>query len=150
MSGPALRNVDSHSSIHEAALEEAKELTELLGQFLKKDELDKALDVAYIILEHWETRTLQHATSEEEGLYKETVEAKPELWDSITSLTRDHNLMRDLADQIRELLASEGVSDEILQRFHALILIDLIHNRDELQMIGEELEESSHESDEAV
>ncbi|AOZ90972.1 hemerythrin domain-containing protein [Paenibacillus crassostreae] len=150
MSGPALRNVDSHSSIHEAALEEAKELTELLGQFLMKNELDKALDVAYIIIEHWETRTLQHATSEEEGLYKETVESKPELRDSITSLTRDHDLMRYLAGEIRELLASEGISDKILQRFHALILIDLMHNRDELKMIGEELEESSHESDEAV
>ncbi|MNP81282.1 hypothetical protein D3C76_1795960 [compost metagenome] len=59
--------------------------------------------------------------------------------------------MRYLANEIRELLISEGVSEKILQRLHALILIDILHNRDELRMIGDELEGgSNHASGEAV
>lgn len=35
-SGSSLRNVDSHALIHEAVLEEAKELTELLARCLSR------------------------------------------------------------------------------------------------------------------
>lgn len=148
MSGPALRNVDSHSSIHEACLGEAQELTGLYSGFLRLNELDKALEIAYITVEHWESRTLQHALSEEEGLYKEAVEAQPELSGTIAALTRDHNLMRFLVKEIRELL-EQGASDKILQRFHALLLIDHYHNRDEILMIGHELGGSNHSSEQA-
>lgn len=150
MSGPALRNVDSHSSIHDAALEEARELTALLEQCLSKGDADRALEVAFITIEHWETRTLQHASSEEEGLYKEALKEKPSLRDLISALTRDHNLMRNLAGEIRELLVTEGMSDKILRRFHTLILIDEFHNRDEEYMLGHEMGGTDHASGEAV
>ncbi|MFD1361033.1 hypothetical protein [Lentibacillus salinarum] len=58
MAGPALRKADSHASIHEAALQEARELTNILGNLLKQRETDNALETAYIMVEHWETRTL--------------------------------------------------------------------------------------------
>jgi hypothetical protein len=57
MSGPALKHVDSHSAIHEAALMEAAELTDLLAKVIRKEEMDKALELAFVIVEHWETRT---------------------------------------------------------------------------------------------
>ncbi|MGN7359537.1 hemerythrin domain-containing protein [Paenibacillus sp. SAF-054] len=149
MSGPALRNVDSHASIHEAALEEARELTAMLAQCLNAGDADRALEVAFVAIEHWETRTLQHAASEEEGLYREMALARPELRDTIISLTRDHQLMRELAQDIRELLASEGASIGVLDRFRAMIRIDEIHNRDEERMIGH-TEVMGHADGEAV
>ncbi|MFZ3577282.1 hypothetical protein [Virgibacillus sp. DJP39] len=135
MSGPALKSIDSHSAIHEAALVEATELTELLDHLVANDQLDKALEVAFVAVEHWETRTLQHAESEEEGLYKELTNYSPELEDSIISLTRDHNLLRMLVNEIKELLDDEGVSDKVVQRFQALILVDLLHNQEEEKLL---------------
>ncbi|WP_259392095.1 hemerythrin domain-containing protein [Paenibacillus thiaminolyticus] len=141
LTGPALKHVDSHSAIHEAALEEAKELTELLESCIEAGKTDEALELAYLIVEHWESRTLQHAQSEEEGLYKEAVERKPHLRDAVLMLTRDHNLMRYLVEEIKELLAEEGAIREAWLRFSALIHIDMLHNRDEERMIEAEIEE---------
>lgn len=135
MSGPALKHVDSHSAIHEAALIEAEELTELLEKVLNAGESDKALELAFVIVEHWETRTLRHAASEEEGLYKELVETSPELNDDIVALTRDHELLRLLVNEIKDLLNSGEVGEEALQRFQALILVDLLHNQKEEQIL---------------
>lgn len=135
MSGPALKFVDSHSAIHEAALIEATELTELLEKVMKNEDLEKAIELAFVIIEHWETRTLRHAESEEEGLYKEIVETKPELKDDIVALTRDHDLLRLLVDEIKALLEQGEINDSVLQRFQALILVDLLHNQKELEVL---------------
>ncbi|WP_022794970.1 hypothetical protein [Marinococcus halotolerans] len=50
MSGPALRKVESHSSIHEAALTEASELTELLESLVSKNDNDKAYQIQTSLL----------------------------------------------------------------------------------------------------
>ncbi len=139
MSGPALKHWDSHSSIHEATLGEAIELHELLRLCVDKQDLEKALEVAYITVEHWETRTLCHAEAEEEGLYLEIVEEQPEMKETIIALTRDHSLMRYLVNEIKQILLARGDFNEILQRFDAIILIDLIHNKDEGKLIRGEL-----------
>lgn len=135
MSGPGLKHVDSHSAIHEAAIHEAKELNEILSKLLMDNQKDKALETAYISVEHWETRTLRHAQSEEEGLYKEMVEENPDLKDSIVALTRDHNTMRWLVSEIKELLDSDGMSLEVLERFHTLVHVDLYHNQEEERLL---------------
>jgi len=137
MSGPALKQWDSHSSIHEAALGEAWEITELLRKCVESNDFVKALDVAYIALEHWESRTLCHADSEEEGLYVEFVEKAPEVKDRVMALKRDHALMRRLAVQIKQLLGEKGSFAEVLKRFDALIIIDLLHNEDEGKLVIE-------------
>ncbi|SDI72823.1 hemerythrin domain-containing protein [Natribacillus halophilus] len=136
-SGPALRKVDSHSSIHEAALNEAREITDILEELLKKEQYEKALETAYIGVEHWETRTLQHAASEEEGLYKELAEESAELNEAVIGLTRDHDLLRLLVEEIKELLGTEGINDQVLQRFQALILVDVLHNQEEEKILPE-------------
>jgi hypothetical protein len=136
MSGPALRSKDSHSSIHEAAMNEAKELTDLLELLLKDEKLKEALEVAYILVEHWETRTLSHAEAEEDGLYNEIINKKPELKETIIALTRDHQLLRLLIEEIKEGLANNGLTIEVIQRFHAMILVDLLHNQDEMKLLS--------------
>ncbi|GAA0611341.1 hypothetical protein GCM10009001_30730 [Virgibacillus siamensis] len=135
MSGPALRKVDSHSAIHEAALNEAVELTELLSKLLKGDHTEKAEEMAYVLIEQWESRILQHADSEEEGLYKEIVDEKPELRDDIVALTRDHNLLRILVNEIKETLKERNINQSVLQQFQSLIIIDELHNQKEMEVL---------------
>ncbi|WML44411.1 hemerythrin domain-containing protein [Neobacillus sp. PS3-40] len=135
MSGPALRNKDSHTSIHEAAIHEAQELTDLLDHLLKDEKDSQALEVAYILVEHWETRTLTHAESEEEGLYSELVTKSPELKETIIALSRDHQLLRLLMGEIKHLLASARVNQDVMKRFHAMIIVDLLHNQDEMKLL---------------
>ncbi|WP_164669519.1 hemerythrin domain-containing protein [Virgibacillus doumboii] len=137
MSGPALRKADSHALIHEAALQEARELTNLLGNLLMEGDVDRALETAYITLEHWETRTLAHADAEERGLYKEISESSPELKDNIVALTRDHDLLRYICWEIKDILENGGIGDGILQRFQALILVDELHNKEEERVLPE-------------
>lgn len=132
MTGPSLKKQDSHSSIHEASLNEARELRELYSKCLENEELDKALQVAEVIIEHWETRTLKHAESEEEGLYKEMMEENSSLKEVVIELTRDHNIMRKMVHQMKSLLEEKQADDQLLKLMDGLIIVDEIHNEDEM------------------
>ena len=137
MSGPGLKHVDSHSSIHEAALNEAIELNEIITKLFEVNEFDKALEVAYVAVEHWETRTLKHAEEEEKGLYKDLVDTSPDLKEDIIRLTRDHDLLRILVNEIKELLKKEGINEMVLQKLYSLVHVDLIHNATEEKILPE-------------
>lgn len=137
MSGPGLKHVDSHSSIHEAALNEAIELNEIITKLFEVNEFDKALEVAYVAVEHWEARTLKHAEEEEKGLYKELVDTSPDLKEDIIRLTRDHDLLRILVNEIKELLKKEGINEMVLQKLYSLVHVDLIHNATEEKILPE-------------
>ncbi|KOP82759.1 hemerythrin domain-containing protein [Cytobacillus solani] len=135
MSGPSLKKPDAHSSIHEAALNEAKELRDIFQRCLEDGQKEKALQVAEVIIEHWETRTLKHAESEEEGLYKEMVMENPELKDLVVQLTRDHDIMRRIVQQMKELLQKQEVDGEFTTLMDGVIIVDLIHNEDEMNKL---------------
>ncbi|RYG71841.1 hypothetical protein EU245_12845 [Lentibacillus lipolyticus] len=137
MSGPALKRVDSHSAIHEATLNEAIELTNMLEKLVNDSQKEKAMELAYVLLEQWETRTLAHAEAEEEGLYKDLVEENPDINDDIIALTRDHDLLRLLVAEIKRLLPEFGVINDVVQRFHSLIIVDELHNQKEMQVLPE-------------
>jgi hypothetical protein len=131
LSGPSLSKQDAHSSIHEAALNEARDLRELFHNCIEKDK-EKALQVAEITIEHWELRTLQHAEAEEKGLYKDLVEENPDLSDTVIQLTRDHDLMRRVVGKMKEMLLSDEANEQMLKLIDSLIIIDEIHNEDEI------------------
>ncbi len=131
MSGPALRQLAAHHSIHEGACNEADELLQILKQTAAEGDDDRTLEVAYVLLEHWETRTFRHAESEEEGLYLEVVEECPELEHDIVLLKRDHELMRLLGAEIKAGLKELGWNPGVLARFEAMLLINILHGREE-------------------
>ncbi|RCW67026.1 hemerythrin domain-containing protein [Saliterribacillus persicus] len=137
MSGPALRKIDSHEAIHDAALQEAQELTNVVANLLKEGDVDRALEAAYITVEHWETRTLAHADAEEKGLYQEIVENSPDLSKNVTALMRDHDILRLLIKEVKEILEKDGICERVLNRFHALILVDELHNKEEMKVLPE-------------
>jgi Hemerythrin HHE cation binding domain len=135
MSGPSLKKVDSHSSIHEAALNEAKELRELLRKCLEDGEQEKALQVAEVTIEHWESRTLRHAEAEEEGLYKDILMENPELEKLVNQLSRDHDLMRRIVENIKERLQKQEPDQSMITLLDSLVIIDEIHNEDEMNKL---------------
>ncbi|HET7627175.1 MAG TPA: hemerythrin domain-containing protein [Bacillales bacterium] len=136
MSGPALKKKDSHAAIHEAALDEARELTELLGKETEHSRDDRAVQIACVLVEHWETRTLAHAQTEEEGLYRELAKQSPKARRAVSELTRDHELMRRLLREIKAALTQKDDLKRIHARFQAMILVDEIHNDDEESLIA--------------
>ncbi len=131
MSGPALRQKDAHHAIHEAARNEAEEITLVLRRALKAQDTALALETAFILIEHWETRTLRHAESEETGLYREIEEQYPYKASDIRILERDHALMRILLEDIKQILYTSGPNALALTHFEAMLLLVGIHSREE-------------------
>lgn len=132
MSGPSLKKIDAHSSIHEAAMNEAKELQTILQKCLEDKDKDRTIKAAEIIIEHWESRTLAHAEAEEDGLYKELVNENADLQQVVTQLTRDHDLMRRIVEQMKSLLMKAEIDEKMISLLDCLIIIDSIHNDDEM------------------
>ncbi|MFS0862904.1 hemerythrin domain-containing protein [Fredinandcohnia sp. 179-A 10B2 NHS] len=135
MSGPSLKKQDAHSSIHEAALNEAKELRNLFRKCLEEGDKEKALQVAEIAIDHWESRTLKHADSEESGLYKEMVEEDPSREKIVNQLTRDHDLMRRIVATMKKSLETQEADYRMIPLLDSLIIIDEIHNDDEMNKL---------------
>ncbi len=131
MSGPSLRKLQAHRSIHDGAFAEAKNLTELLEQLYRDGRQDHLFEVADALTEHWETRIIAHAESEEEGFYKEKIAQDPSFLETIAMFKRDHDLMRRLVADIKDVLPQKRVDKEMLDRFRALLLINHIHSREE-------------------
>jgi len=135
LSGPSLRKKDAHSSIHEAALNEAIELRMLFQKCLEDGDKDKALQVIEVTIEHWESRTLKHAEAEEDGLYKDIIEANPDMVTTVIQLTRDHDLMRRIVDNLKNLLQTDEPNQRMISLLDSLVIIDQIHNDDEMNKL---------------
>ena len=130
--GPALRQLHSHRSIHDAAYQEASEMTRVLEGLVRSGDHGRALEVAYVLVEQWETRTLRHAAAEEEGLYLEALQDNPSLSETIVQLKRDHDLLRTLLASIQTELGQTGhISADVLHRFYALLAVVQFHSREE-------------------
>ncbi|KYD31345.1 hemerythrin domain-containing protein [Parageobacillus toebii] len=130
MSGPSLKKLEAHRSIHEGAFAEAKHLTELLEKLYNDGRQEHLGEVADALVEHWEKRVIAHAQAEEEGFYQEKVEEDHNLFEKVAMLKRDHDLMRYLIEEVKQLLA-QRIDKEVLTRFHALLHINRMHSDDE-------------------
>lgn len=64
------------------------------------------------MIEHWESRTLQHANAEEEGLYKDMLNVNPNLERVVHELTQDHDLMRRIVSNMKARLHAEDVDEK--------------------------------------
>ncbi|HEX6817132.1 MAG TPA: hemerythrin domain-containing protein, partial [Ktedonobacterales bacterium] len=131
MSGPGLNQRDAHHAIHQAAFSEAEQLTLLLRRALRTGDQQQALQVAGVLIEHWQTRTLRHAEAEETGWYREILAERPELQTDIIALTRDHELLRMLLAEIQGILSARGIASGVVERFEAMLLLNGIHSREE-------------------
>ncbi|MNB85427.1 hypothetical protein D3C75_323390 [compost metagenome] len=135
MGGPSLRQQHAHHAIHEGGLAGAVSKTEEVEELLEAKEFEVARQAAEHLLEYWETRILSHADAEEDGFYQEMEEKQPGLKDAVIRLARDHELMRIIVSDTKALLAQEGLTPEVLQQLHALLVVNAVHSRDEERLL---------------
>lgn len=138
MIGPALKQLHAHHAIHQGGLSGAIQKTQEMENLIKANEPEVARQAADHLVDYWETRVISHADAEEEGFYQEVAENHPELKEAVIQLTRDHDLLRIIVKDIRTMLAEEGLTDEVIQQFHALLVVNAIHSRDEERMLLDE------------
>ena len=131
MSGPSLKQLHAHRSIHDGAYSEGREMVELLCKLYQDNRLEHARMAADALVEHWETRTLAHAESEEEGFYLEKSRVSPELAEKVLMLKRDHDLMRILVKEIKQFLADDTISENVIDRFKSLFFLVRVHSVEE-------------------
>ncbi|MBD7984215.1 hemerythrin domain-containing protein [Sporosarcina sp. Sa2YVA2] len=137
MSGPALKQLQAHRAIHEGGLSGAIGKTELMIEFLQEGDMKSADRAADELVDYWKSRVISHADAEEEGLYLEIKKENPELETAITQLTRDHDLIRIIVQDIEDLRETEKISPTVLQKFYALLVVNEIHSRDEERLLLE-------------
>ncbi|WP_411842043.1 hemerythrin domain-containing protein [Salinicoccus sp. HZC-1] len=138
MSGPALRQLAAHRSIHESAHGQVKEMTRSLRFLYENERSKEGLEAEKVILEHWRDHIIAHADSEEEGLYLEIRKERPELSETITQLMRDHELLRKIVGKIEENLEADESREDRLSMYESLLVVNWHHSRDEEKyLLGE-------------
>ncbi|OZU90178.1 hypothetical protein CIL03_03275 [Virgibacillus indicus] len=132
ITGPALRHLDSHRSIHQGAYAEARDITDVMNRLFYDNRMEDCLKAANALVEYWETRVIAHADTEDEGFYKELLEKKPELTKEIHMFSRDHDLFRKIVADIKEEISEEEkVTKNMVNQFNALLIIKKHHNKGE-------------------
>lgn len=129
--GPALAQHHAHHAIHEGARSGAIQKTDELVTLLKQGEIEAAKMAADDLIEYWQTRVIAHADTEESGFYQEMVKEKPELKEAVIQLARDHEILRILLRDIQQLIQEQGITSDVMMKFHALIAVNEIHSREE-------------------
>ncbi|MEH7302707.1 hemerythrin domain-containing protein [Neobacillus drentensis] len=130
MSGPSLRKKHSHHSIHDGIYTEARDLTKVLKKLLLENKAKETKEICDALIEHWETRTLAHAQSEEEGFFIEKLKENPELNEMIIKLKRDHQILEIIVHSIKVNIDNKGVTEDILPYFDALLVVFELHNHE--------------------
>jgi len=133
--GPALKQLHSHHAIHEGGLSGAIQKTNNFLELLRSRELEAANLAADDLLDYWKTRVISHADAEESGFYQEKVEENPALRDVVIKLERDHDLLRIISKDIKEIRNEHGLNEAVIQRFYALLTVNEIHSRDEERLL---------------
>src|SRR5690625_2659414 len=140
MVGPALRKFDSHKAIHDAGLGGAKERIEGMRELLGKKEYEHLSEEVESFIEFVEGKIIVHADTEEEEvvLYTLAVKNDPGLHDKVQHLIRDHDLMRVIADKMKDELGSKKPDYQQLIDFaNSVIIINEILSHDEEEALLE-------------
>lgn len=138
MSGPALSQLHAHRAIHDGALSGAVTFTNQLIALVKEGNKIVAKKAAMQLLDYWETRVLSHADAEESGFYQEKAKQSTTFHDAVILLKRDHEMLRIIVKDVKELLQSNDVNEKVIQKFHALLTINEIHSREEERLLFNE------------
>jgi len=68
-------------------------------------------------------------------LYKEIIEQNPKLEKLVNQLTRDHDLMRRIVATMKKSLETQEADYRMIPLLDSLIIIDEIHNDDEMNKL---------------
>ena len=130
--GPALRQLTAHRSIHDAGQSQARELTEMMIQLFKEEREEDCLKTAKVLIEHWEEKIIAHADAEDEGFYQELLEEGNIPKKNLYMLMRDHDLFRQIVKQIKEKIVQQNkVTEENIYELYSLLVINDFHHKGE-------------------
>ncbi len=145
MSGPALKQQDAHHAIHHAAYGEAQELLHVVKQSVEQG-LPEVTAVIQLFLEHFQMRVINHADEEEKGFYQEICRDNSAMTSTIAALSRDHELMRQLWQEIQEEVRHGTQVAMIASRCEHLLWLSAMHSKTEEAWLFEK-EEMADEAD---
>src|SRR5690625_4055116 len=130
--GPALRQLTAHRSIHDAAQSQARELTEMTIQLFKEEREEDCLKTAKILIDHWEEKIIAHADAEDEGFYQELLEEGNIPKKDLYMLMRDHDLFRQIVSHIKEQInEKKKVTEDNIYVMYSLLVINDLHHQGE-------------------
>ncbi|QXJ32220.1 hemerythrin domain-containing protein [Saccharolobus shibatae] len=92
MTGPSLRQKDSHSLIHRAIVSEIEEATVIVEKLIGSEQIEGLK----LLLEIWKEKVVRHADEEERGLFPEILTANPSMSEKLEKLSSQHEQLRSL------------------------------------------------------
>lgn len=130
--GPALKQLTSHRSIHDAGQAQARALTEDVMQLFEGEQTEDCLQAANILVQHWEEKIIAHADAEDETFFQELL-ASEEIPDQhVYMMMRDHDLFRKITTHIKESLKQQQkVTMNHIYEFNTLLILNAFHHEGE-------------------
>ena len=131
--GPALKQLTSHRSIHDAGQAQARALTSELMNCFEDDNQEDALEASKALIQHWEEKIIAHADAEDETFFQELLEGDEIPDQHVYMMMRDHNLFREITAHIKESIEeNEEITMNHIYEFNTLLILNSFHH------IGEE------------
>ncbi len=135
VSGPALRQNESHHAIHQSAWLEASDVFEGAATLHRMNEVDRFARVVEVFLEVIEMRILSHAHEEEIDLYEEWLKSGAWCRPPIASLVHEHDTLRALASGIEASMIKDN-HESALTQMREFLRVSANHASHEEQLLG--------------
>ena|SRR5690625_477482 len=130
--GPALKQLTSHRSIHDAGQAQARSLTEEVMQLFEENQTEECLQAAQALIQHWEEKIIAHADAEDESFFQELLAGEQIPDKHIYMMMRDHDLFRQIAAHIKESVTEQGkVTMNHIYEFNTLLILNSFHHKGE-------------------
>ncbi len=130
--GPALKQLTSHRSIHDAGQAQARSLTEEVMQLFEENQTAECLQAAQALIQHWEEKIIAHADAEDESFFQELLAGEQIPGKHIYMMMRDHDLFRQIATHIKESVTEQGkVTMNHIYEFNTLLILNSFHHKGE-------------------
>lgn len=130
--GPALKQLTSHRSIHDAGQAQARALTEDVMQLFEDQQMENCLQAAQALIQHWEEKIIAHADAEDETFFQELLAGEQIPDQHIYMMMRDHDLFRQITAHIKESITEqEKVTRHHLYEFNTLLILNSFHHKGE-------------------
>lgn len=130
--GPALKQLTSHRSIHDAGQAQARALTEDVMQLFEDQQMENCLQAAQALIQHWEEKIIAHADAEDETFFQELLAGEQIPDQHIYMMMRDHDLFRQITAHIKESITEQkNVTRNHLYEFNTLLILNSFHHKGE-------------------
>src|SRR5699024_63588 len=122
--GPALKQLTSHGSIHDAGQAQARALTEDVMQLFEGEQTEDCLQAANILVQHWEEKIIAHADAEDETFFQELLASEDISDKQLSMMMRDHDVVHKITTHIKKSLKQqEKVTMNHIYKFNTILIL---------------------------